>query len=61
MEYVLAFEYDDINTRDTYGYNDFSKDTFRALTVINSIIIEIDVAKVSHLILIKKYSVPIRT
>lgn len=44
---VLAFVYKDkkINILDTPGHKDFSEDTFRTLTAVDSVIVVIDVAK----------------
>ncbi|MGS2739879.1 peptide chain release factor 3 [Sinomicrobium sp. M5D2P17] len=44
---VLAFNYKDkkINILDTPGHKDFSEDTFRTLTAVDSVIVVIDVAK----------------
>lgn len=44
---VLAFEYEGvkINILDTPGHKDFSEDTFRTLTAVDSVIVVIDVAK----------------
>ncbi|PCH77905.1 MAG: peptide chain release factor 3 [Flavobacteriaceae bacterium] len=44
---VLAFIYKDkkINILDTPGHKDFSEDTFRTLTAVDSVIVVIDVAK----------------
>lgn len=44
---VMAFEYRDlkINILDTPGHQDFSEDTFRTLTAVDSVIVVIDVAK----------------
>jgi peptide subunit release factor RF-3 len=47
---VLAFNYKDkkINILDTPGHKDFAEDTFRTLTAVDSVIVVIDVAKVSR-------------
>ena len=44
---VMAFEYRDkkINILDTPGHKDFSEDTYRTLTAVDSAIVVIDVAK----------------
>lgn len=44
---VLSFEYkgNKINILDTPGHKDFSEDTFRTLTAVDSVIVVIDVAK----------------
>ena len=44
---VMAFEYRDkkINILDTPGHKDFSEDTYRTLTAVDSVIVVIDVAK----------------
>ena len=44
---VLAFEYNGIkiNILDTPGHKDFTEDTFRTLTAVDSVIVVIDVAK----------------
>jgi peptide chain release factor 3 len=44
---VLAFEYKGIkiNILDIPGHNNFAEDTFRTLTVVDSVIVVINVAK----------------
>jgi len=44
---VMGFEYSDhkINILDTPGHKDFAEDTYRTLTVVDSVIIVIDAAK----------------
>jgi peptide chain release factor 3 len=44
---VMGFEYNDlmINILDTPGHQDFTEDTFRTLTAVDSVIVVIDVAK----------------
>ena len=44
---VMSFEYRDLalNLLDTPGHNDFSEDTFRTLTAVDSVLMVIDAAK----------------
>ena len=44
---ILHFEYNDfrINLLDTPGHNDFSEDTYRVLTAVDSVIMVIDSGK----------------